>query len=280
VVGRIRDICDKESIEYDEDALVYISEACEGHVRNAINMVEDISYLGKVTLDRAKELSRAFEEEVCTLICNLGLNLPECLAAAKGVTSRVSVLELYQQVIAMLNDTAKLIYGHDNLLPGRKHFVERIKDIHGYKVLEFLSYLVKRDKFVDRVGLQSDIVLLHYKFLSNSFVPKEKPPEKVEAPKNETHTTPQGTEDTSAPSQQITYRDLSKLSIEERSEVLRRSRKTTKQPSGDTDSNTETVPSNWPLPKDQRVGDDVSEDPELSPEDFSRLMVGGRGGGL
>jgi hypothetical protein len=40
------------------------------------------------------------------------------------------------------------------------------------------------------------------------------------------------------------------------------------------------VPSEWPLPKEDRLGESSNDEPELSPEDFSKLLVGGRGGGV
>ena len=40
------------------------------------------------------------------------------------------------------------------------------------------------------------------------------------------------------------------------------------------------VPYEWPLPKEERPGENSFDDDELSPDEFSRLLVGGRSGGI
>ena len=39
----------------------------------------------------------------------------------------------------------------------------------------------------------------------------------------------------------------------------------------------EKVPSQWPLPKEDRLGEDTNIE-ILSPQEFSKILVGGRGG--
>lgn len=278
VFDRLKKVCDSEQIEYEEDALHYIANDSEGHVRNAINMVEDSAYLGCITLENVRKMLKNFDDEVCQFITGLGMDLNRSLKSIAKISSMISVVEIYRQVVSMLSDSAKLLYGYGELSRQRRVYAERIRDTHGFKVLEFLDYLVKRDKFVDRVGLHSDIVLLHYKFLSGSFMPQE------EQPPTTSKSIPAPSSDSEKPaikstsSTEISHSSLSKLSVEERSKVLRNHNKIRKDSTGTGES--ERVPGNWPLPKDQRSGESNTDQTELSPEEFSRMMVGGRGGGI
>lgn len=279
VFERLKKVCEGEGIEYEEDALHYIASDSEGHVRNALNMVEDASYLGRITLDNVREMLKNFDEEVCQLITGLGVDLNRSLQSVAKISSMISVVEIYRQVVSMLSDSAKLLYGYGDLSCQRRVYAERVRDTHGFKVLEFLDYLVKRDKFVDRVGLHSDIVLLHYKFLSGSFVPPKEPT--VQTPSKSVSTSSSDNDKpviNSTPKTEISHNSLSKLSVEERSKVLRNHNRIRKDSTGTEES--ERVPGNWPLPKDQRSGESNIDQTELSPEEFSRLMVGGRGGGI
>jgi len=183
----------------------------------------------------------------------------------------------------MLSDTAKLIYGYDEFLPQRKKYLEKLKNIHGYSIIEFLNYLIRRDRYVDETGFQSDLILLHYKMSSNSFIVKQP---QVEAQQmRETQKAPQITESEQKPSQNSTQLDsktislshseLLKLDIGERSRILRemKKRKIVEQK-----EESARIPTEWPLLKEERLGESSEDDKELSPSEFSQLLVGGRNG--
>jgi hypothetical protein len=151
--------------------------------------------------------------------------------------------------------------------------INRLKDIHGYSLLEFLNYFISRDKFVDKGGIQSDLIVLHYKFNSNNFAPKPQILTPIVNNQNQSNT----------PTQQTTkdeallplYPQLQKLSIIEKGKLLREKRQNQNPEQADE---SEKVSSEWPLPKEERLGERFDEE-ELTPQKFSQLLVGGRGGG-
>jgi|GEM_PF-5121008 len=272
ILKRLKDICEAEHIVYEENAIRFIAEECKGHVRNAINKLEDVTYIGAVNIDNVKEVSKNYDADVCDLICSLGSDIGKALSCAKKISSFISVYDFYQQMMSLLSDTAKLLYGYEDFIQERKNFLQRIKDVHGFRAIEFLDYLIKRDKYVDRIVLQSDIMLLHYKFSTNSFQPPV--PTKQETPPSNI---PVQNSTSEARKSELSHASLSKLSVEDRSRVLREQRKSHKEGAAE-DSPPERIPVEWPLPKEQRLGENSFDDSELSPEEFSRLLVGGRGG--
>ncbi len=51
LIGRLKWICEKEKVEYDEDALEAIYDVSEGDMRRAINVLQAAAALGKVTVE-------------------------------------------------------------------------------------------------------------------------------------------------------------------------------------------------------------------------------------
>lgn len=276
VVKRLSKICEKEGLAYQEDGLKAIVAETHGQVRDAIKLLEQTSYMGEITVENLRSVSRNYDEEVFGILSNLGSDLSKALEFTNRVSSFIPVSELYALILSMLSDTSKLIYGYEDFEPERRKYLDPLKEKHGYALLEFLNYLISRDKFIDKIGLQSDIVLLHYKFGSQSFKPQpvqqqvvqNLPEQKISATEK-----PAETEAPQKKEQQMSHSQLSKLSLKERTRVLREQRRA-KNNGNKTEP--ERVPQDWPLPKEQRIGESSLEEEELSPEDFSKLLVGGR----
>jgi len=276
--GFLKKIAIGEGFEHEDAALEAISERADGHVRNAVKSLEGASFLGRITVDVVKELSRDFDVEICEMICSLGVDLNKALSVSKEISSRISVMEFYGQMLNLLNDGAKYLYGYEDFSTKRKELLDKLKTLHGYRLLEFLDYMLRRDKYVDRVGIQSDIVLLHYKFSTDSFKPQvitlERPSQRVvqesAKPAESTTAVPEPRK------AELSHANLSRLSIKDRSRLLREQRMIVT--AKDSQEDPDRVPSEWPLPKEDRLGESSSDEPALSPEDFSKLLVGGRGG--
>ena len=67
----------------------------------------------------------------------------------------------------------------------------------------------------------------------------------------------------------------SKMSVKDRSRVLCELRQNISNEKKEEE--VERVPFEWPLPKEERLGENL-EDEIVSPEEFSQNLVGGRGG--
>jgi DNA polymerase III subunit gamma/tau len=279
IYNRLKYICEQEKITFDEEALKLISIRSEGHVRNAINLLEEVIYLGHVTVKNINIISRDYDEEIFTIISNLGIDLPKVMEAAHKISSSLSAIEFYNQLLAMVSDASKAMFGYENLPEKRKNLISRLKDIHGHSLIEFLNYLVTRDKFIEKTGIQSDLVILHYKFNSNNFIPKFQqqqaqnvvPTYTSEVKTQEIPQTKEPTKD--APP--LTYSDLRKMNPLEQSRLLRMRRNQKLEQKEDS----EKVPVTWPLPKEEKTGESSMDEVQLSPQEFSQKLVGGRSGG-
>jgi hypothetical protein len=204
------------------------------------------------------------------------MNLKESLDACKKISSNISIFDLYNKILTMLGDTAKLLYGYEDFIPQRKSYLLRLRDIHGYSILEFLDYLLKRDKYVDRIGLQNDIILLHYKFCMNKFNPPEVKTQKIPVTQNIQTTIVTNQPDTVTDSTaDYTYTQLSQMSIKEQGIILRNKRQNNKVAKEKEEP--QTVPLTWPMPKEEKLGENSYDDDILSPQEFSKNLVGGRG---
>jgi len=285
IFERLKDICGREKLPYEENALHFIADRSEGHVRDSIKYLEEASYFGPITVDSVSKVVVDHSEDIFNIIANLGHDLAKALDACKKIVNNIPVLELYEQMLTMVSDSVKIIYGYDDFLPRRKEQLIKLRDIHGCSLIEFLSYLMTRDRFIDRVGLQSDIILLHYKFNSNSFQTNIQakaleskssgappPPPIVTGIDVPSDLQANLTDQTST---SVSVAQLMKLSIGDRQKLLR------EQKLSHNVSEKEEQPkihNEWSLPKEERLGEDSFDvEQELSPLEFSKRMVGGRG---
>jgi DNA polymerase III subunit gamma/tau len=274
IFNRLKIICDQEGVTYDADTLNQIASKANGLVRNAIKILEGILYLGAVTKENLDVVVLDCEEDIYEILSNLGIDLSKTIEAFRRVSSALSPADLYSKILDLTNDACKYLYGYDAFLPRRSQMLYSLKEIHGFKLLEFLNYLISRDKYVDRVSLQSDVIVLHYKFNSNVFVVQQpqttiiqNAPVIVQAP---VITPPVTSSDSTARQSYDQFRSLSML---EKGRLLREQRNQKTEEKEDV----KKVPEVWPLPKDDRIGENSIEDDMLSPQEFSKLLVGGRG---
>lgn len=279
IAANLQAICSSEKINHDQEALDAIAWGCYGHMRDAINLLEEIAFMGTVSKDNYEKVSHNLDAEMCRAISNLGVNLNESLDAFGKLSSLTTARDLYDQMMAMLNDSAKLMYGFDGFTSHRKVYLEKIRDVHGPKVLELLDYLIQRDRHIDRVGVQSDAVLLHYKFCSDGFRPKTGSPVKNDpvpiTEKNQTQS-PQPEVSPRTPANTIPLAQFSKMSVKDKSRFLRDQRMSVKEKNEEEEI--KKAPVDWPLPKEERFGgSSLDLDVELSPQEFSHNLVGGRG---
>jgi DNA polymerase III subunit gamma/tau len=273
IIDRLKLVCKAENIEYEEEALQLISSRSEGHVRDAIKLLEESSYLGKITVKSVQQISCDFSDLIFLVISNLGHNLPAAIDACKKISSLISCYEFYNQLLLMVSDSVKLFYGYNEFIPQRKELLTKLRDIHGSNLLEFLNYLVTRDKFVDGVGLYSDIMLLHYKFCSNGFQAQT-----VIVNPNPTNIVQSNVEisepiKTSVVESNATpmakHEDLMKMPKKDMTKVLREYHNT---PKGVEIKEEQKVSESWPLPKIDNKNILSFEEKEMSPLEFSKTI--------
>ena len=281
VVSRLKKICEQENISYDDTALALIADKSGGHARDAVNTLEQVMYLGQVNMENMNTAIKNSEEDIFTIVANLGKDLGLALAAYQKVSSCLSPFDLYSQIINLVNDSCKFLYGYTGFIPQRLQLIAQLSEIHGQSLLEFLNYLVTRDKFVDRIGLQSDIIVLHYKFSAHSFNPQpvqqsiSQPPSQIisQSP------TPQKSVQPSVEQPQVlSFSQLQKMSHRDRYQALRDQHALVSKKV--TTEEKETIATTWPLSKIERPGESSLDEGVLSPLEFSKKLVGGRSGEL
>jgi len=271
IFNQIKLICDKENISYEESALQHIAENAGGHVRSAIKNLEKVSCLGAITENIVRSMYKNYDEEIFEMLKFLGKDLKKVMEMYKKVSNHLSSNEIYNRILALVNDGANFLYGHGDFSSKRREMASHLRDIHGFGLLEFLKYLIEHDRFMN---IESDLLVLHYKFGAQNFVPKTIPI-KDNSNNNQVDINNNNNlqQNTTVPI--LSYSELSKKSIKERCEILRKQRMTQKSEQA---QETENVPEQWPLPKEERFGEDSLDDEILSPQDFTRDLVGGRGG--
>jgi DNA polymerase III subunit gamma/tau len=283
IFNRLKLVCEKEKLAFEEGALKILADRADGHVRDSLKFLEEASYFGPITVEIVSKISIDYTEQVFEILANLGSNLIKSIEISNDVTARIPVSELYERIISLASDAVKVLYGYTNFQPNRMVFLDKLKDIHGFSLVEFMSYLMSREKFIDKIGLQGDIILLHYKFCSGSF----KSQIQITAPKTTLVSTPQITPEQAEPSSTpaatdvLTHEKIMALSTAERQDVLRKQRSGTPHNNVLKKEDSQKIATQWSLPKEERQGSDSSDliGKELPPLEFSRLMVGGRGSG-
>ena len=279
IINRLKKICEQENIPYEDAALAVIADKSGGHARNAINILEQVMYLGQVSVENMNTAIKNLEEDIFAIVANLGKDLSQSLAAYQKVSSYLSPFDLYSQMLTLVNDACKLLYGFTGFLPYRFQLLSQLNEIHGASLLEFLNYLVTRDKFVDRIGLMSDIIVLHYKFSAHSFNPPPTQQSIVQPPSQITSQSPTIQKPVQPSVEQpsvLSVSQLQKMGHRERYQALRDLHASGVKKVKDEE--TETVATKWPLPKDGRPGESSLDERVLSPQEFSKKLVGGRGG--
>lgn len=266
IENRLKYICEQENFTYEEEALQLIAENSDGHVRNAIGLLEEIAYVGNISLENFNVISRDYDKEIFEILINLGKDLPKIITVYKTISPYISDIKFYNILMSLVCDAVKLLNGYDKFTEKRRRILTVLKETHGHNLSEFLKYLILRDKYVDKTGLESDLIILHNKFCANSFVPHQQ----VQAgPQVTTQNPTQKLPEASS----FRYDQIQKMDVSERCRVLREQRKKQKI---ESEKDTETVPSSWPLYKEERPGDNILDDENLSPEEFSRQLLGGR----
>jgi DNA polymerase III subunit gamma/tau len=279
ISGRLKQVCDIEKIEYDQEGLDAIAYKADGHVRNALNFIEQTAFLGKVTIDNIDSIFKDVEQDVFEVLSNIGVDVDKALQAGHKVSTYLAAADFYDSLTSLVGDSCKYLYGYQNFSPRRVKFLEQLKDVHGFSLLEFLNYLLTRDKFIDRIGLASDILVMHYKFTSGGMVPKvviSSPVVSASNSPSEPKVLPVAEPEPAKDA--LTYSTLSKMGVKEKSETLRRLKQS--QTALKKQDESEIVPAQWPLPKEERLGESNKDEEELTPQEFSQRLVGGRGGGL
>lgn len=164
IADRLAQVCKKEGIPHEQDALVAIAEVVECHIRDALKSVEGVSMLGGVTLDNVRSYLRLnANKHYLRVLAYLGRDLPQVLAETQALQELVSPTTVYERLaeLAMLayrvgNGVGKVPSYWDDKL------VRSLWTVHQSFLLQVASVLAIRPGHPTFSMLECDLSALHF----------------------------------------------------------------------------------------------------------------------
>jgi len=179
VLNRLKYICEKESISYEEKGLDTIAAMTTPHVRDALKTLEYLSNFGEVTDSIASEHYKlSLENEYLNLVSLLKTDLTGAIHILDNILLQESVSSIYEGIIRNTLGIVKLNSGINTFrTEEQKDLSKVVFDNYGDDLIKVLEELLKRNKYVDQLTLESDIILLNKKL--NTTFAKETGVQKV-----------------------------------------------------------------------------------------------------
>lgn len=186
-------ICESKKIKYDSDALHMLARSSGRYYRFAENKLRTVSYLGDISVENVNKVSPVYVEEICNMIVTMSYDLTEALKICDFLISRMNIKLIYENMLSVIVDSIKFSTGISTDNGFYNVLLKKVSSQYGASLYEILSYIIDKNRFTNTTMLQSDILVMHYKFLRDQFAPKnpvvvkkpvseEKQPEKPEGP--------------------------------------------------------------------------------------------------
>lgn len=169
IATRLKQISEKENIEFEEEAIEVIAQECSPHVRDSIKNLDYLSNFGVITKDIVFEhFNLNLNTKYLEVILNLKENLSKSLEIIQEIVCRTNILDIYEGLIKNLINIQKLKIGMDVFKnENQVKIAEKIQKKLGDSVSDVLEELLKRNRYSDLITLESDIILLNKKLLSS-----------------------------------------------------------------------------------------------------------------
>lgn len=257
-------ICQREKLDYEPEALKLIVLSTGRHYRDAENKLRQVSFLGGITVENTKKVVCIYEEEIARMLVFLSDDIGAAMEICDFIAERMNIKNIYETIIRLLIDAIKLHQGDLDVESAAISYLSDIERQYGDSLYEVLDFILSKGRFTDLTFLQSDLLLMHYKFIRCQFDPKSTPEVK-------TLSTNQSN------SEKIKSRnkmeDLKKAgSSWERAELMRNIRNEKKKSKKD-ERVEENVSKEWG-PEVDKFGTDSVFKKEVSPTDFMRTIGG------
>lgn len=173
ILTKLKNICDKQDLKYSEDALYSIVKASNRHYRDAEISLGVISKLGDISVENTEKVVKSYDKELLYLLSTLPYDLSKALKAADYISGCMNIKDVYQRILHLLVDVIRLRNGFSF---GSEEYIKMISILgkqYGNSVFPILDYLLSRQRLTDYTVFHSDLLVIHYKFLQEQFVPKE-----------------------------------------------------------------------------------------------------------
>jgi len=173
IVNKLEFICKNKGLVYDKDSLYLLAQSSGRYYRYAENKLSLVSNLGDITKENINKVTNIYNEEIVDMLVKLSYDVNESLKICDILVSKISISSLYESIVRLIVDTIKYISGY---MYDSQSYVELLKSMqnqYGPSLYEILNYIVSKNKYTELIALQSDLLIMHYKFLKDQFKPKE-----------------------------------------------------------------------------------------------------------
>ena len=264
IKDKLRFISLQNNLNVEDDALSAIVQGVGCHYRDAENKLRQISFLGDISLENTKKVVNIYNEEVSKMLIALSVDINEVMAIADFLVSRMTIKEIYNNIIRMLIDSLRLINGLVTESSTYNAILTNVAKQYGESLYEVIDFILSKNRFNDLSLFQSDLLLIHYKYLRSQFDPKVAvvSPGQSNVPAADSSEKQKGNK----------MEDLKTVSSPwERAEIIRNLKKE-KKDAGDSRV-PEVVSSEWGLHVDKfGVGSILKK--EITPEQFGKKVRG------
>jgi DNA polymerase III subunit gamma/tau len=214
VQKKLEYICETKNLTYDPEALHLLSRASGRYYRSAENKLRMVSYLGDISVDNVNKVSPVHTEDVCEMLVYLSYDLTAAIKICDQLISIMSVKSIYESLLSIIVDSIKYDSDIHTDSPSYNSLLKKISGQYGSSLYEILTYIISKNRFTETTMLQSDILIMHYKFLRDQFAPKN-----VVASKSVVREEPEG--QPKRPEGPTSLNDIAKLPNWKREEAVR-----------------------------------------------------------
>jgi len=165
ILTRLKEICVKEDFTYEEEGLSIVASMTTPHVRDAIKTLEYLSNFGEITESVASDHYKlVLENEYLNLISLLKVNLTGSLQILDNLVMQENIPNIYEGIIRNAIGIFKLKNRIDVFrTEEQKDLANAIFESYGDDLSRILEDLLKRNKYVDQLTLESDVIILNKK---------------------------------------------------------------------------------------------------------------------
>jgi DNA polymerase-3 subunit gamma/tau len=169
VTEKLKAICADRDISYEDGALSLIVRKSKRHFRSAENLLDMTSLLGEVNLKNVTSSISFYDDMIVDMLLNSSVSLSKSLKTLDFLMSRMDVKDIYEDVVKVLNDAIKLHNGMGTPVKEYNEMLELLSKKYGDDLFLVLDYVMSKERLKDSTFMQSDMILIHYKFLKKHF---------------------------------------------------------------------------------------------------------------
>ena len=173
VRDKLTEICKNKELEYDPEALFTIVRGTGRHYRDAENKLKQVSYLGNISNDNVKKVVSLYDEEITAMLLTLSYDLSKAMQISDFLVSCMNVKNIYENILKIINDSIKFMNGISFDSERYNNLLKTLSKQYGNSLFEVLNYILSKNKLTDLTMFQTDLLILHYKFLRGGFDPQE-----------------------------------------------------------------------------------------------------------